>query len=399
MSPPRISSSPRYPIGSALRYGVAAALGALALLLGVVIPTHGTIKVAVAGFCTLLVLVSAALGGFGPGLLCSLMCTATVAYWLEPKGAFSIHEPTEVVGAALFLVSGLIVSGISERMHRAMRVERTARRLAEQTAKAEQEAHEAAQQALEAGRSEKRARTEMLALVAHDLQDPLGVIDLNAGLIERAAEGDEEVRRRAAVLHRTVRRMSRLVRNVLSSSTLEAGGLSLDLAAEPLEPIFAEAIEEHEPESRAKSVRLDYELARDLPLVRCDRDRIIQVLSNLLGNALRFTPSGGHVWLTAEAEQGAIRLSVRDTGAGISADLLPKVFERYSRERRDLGGRTGLGLSIARAIVERHGGTIHVESEEGAGSTFSFTLPVAASRPDGPTAERFGGLPEPSARP
>ncbi|APR78549.1 Phytochrome, two-component sensor histidine kinase [Minicystis rosea] len=350
------------------------ALGALALILGMVIPTHWSFKVATTAFYTVLVLASAALGGFGPGVLSTLLCAAAVAYWVEPPGHFYVEEPAEAFGVALFVASGLIVSGICERMHRAMLVERAARGLAERTARAEREAHEATRRA-------ERAREEMLSLVAHDLRDPLGVIDMNAGLIDRAASANEEVRRRTALQHRTVRRMSRLVRNVLDSSMLEAGELSLDLAVESVEPLFEEAVEEHEPEARAKAVRLEYELACNLPLVRCDHDRIIQVLSNLLGNALRFTPSGGRVWLTADLVDGAVRLCVRDSGAGISPELLPLIFERYSRERRDRGGRTGLGLSIAKAIVERHGGTIQVESEEGVGSTFSFTLPITAPRP------------------
>lgn len=388
MRHPPLLSGARHPIDSSFRYGIAGAIGALVLLLGAVIPNQWALKIAVTAAYTMLILVSAALGGFGPGLLCTLLCAASVVYWLEPKGSISIREPAEGVGVVLFGVSGLIVSGICERMHRAMRIERAARSLAERAAGAEQEAHEATQRALNASRSAERAREEMLAIVAHDLQDPLGVIALSADMIERASR-PEEVQRRSVVLHRTVRRMSRLVRNLLESSTIEAGKLSLSLAPSSVEQLVAEAVEEHEPDAGAKSVQLDYELAPDLPLVLCDGDRIIQVLSNLLGNALRFTPPGGHVWLTADTVNGAVRLLVHDTGAGIPAELLPRIFERYSRERRELGGRTGLGLSIAKTIIERHCGTIRVESEEAVGSTFSFTLPIAAPKDGAGAAHAF----------
>lgn len=395
MKPLPISSGARYPLDSRLRYGAAVTLGALGGLLCATLPADWAFKVAVTALLTVLVLVSAVLGGIGPGVLCTLLCTIAVAYWLDPAGSFHVGDPVEVLGVALFFASCLMVSGIAERMHRAMRVERAARGVAEQMARAEQEAHEATQRALAATQALERTREEMLALVAHDLRDPLGVIDLSAGLIEKAAGTDDEIRRRTAILHRTVRRMSGLVHNVLESSTLETGKLSLALAAVRAESLLAEAVEEHEPEARAKSLQLDYEVDRDVPPVLCDHDRIIQVLSNLVANALRFTPPGGRIHLTAAAMDGHVRFRVRDTGTGISPELLARLFERYSPARRALGGRTGLGLSIAKALVEQHGGTIQVESTVGAGTTFSFTLPIVAAPIDARPADASTRPPEP----
>ena len=258
---------------------------------------------------------------------------------LEPQGSLVIDEPAEIFGTGVFVLSGLIVSAISERMHRAMRFEREARLLAEQTTRAEQVAREATQRALEAGRSAQRAREEMLALVAHDLQDPLGVIDLTAGLIERLAGADEQVRRRTAVVHRTVQRMSRLVREPAGARACSTRASCRSISTPSRwSRSSRETVEEHEPEAQAKSVRLDHQVPRGLPLVVCDRDRVLQVLSNLVTNAVRFTPPGGRVELRAGALDGFVRVSVSDTGRGISAEMLPKVFERYSRERRRHGG-------------------------------------------------------------
>jgi signal transduction histidine kinase len=363
----------------------------LGLVVAAVLPLLGGAKVPFIAGYTVLIVISAALGGFWPGVLCTLLCAVGVVFWLEPHGTFNIHDPNEVLGTAVLVLSGLVVSGISERMHRAMRFERNARALAEQTRRAEQTAREATQQALEAGTSAQRAREEMLGFVAHDLRDPLGVIDLNVGVIEMLAGADEKVQRRTAILRRTVKRMSRLVGALLDSSRLTTGELSIELDVQSVEALFTETVEEHQPEAQRKAVQLDYEIPRDLPMVLCDRDRVLQVLSNLVTNAVRFTPSSGRIQVRASRFDGFVRVSVVDTGAGISVEMLPHVFERYSSERRQMGGRTGLGLSIAKVIVEQHGGTIQVESKQGEGSTFSFTLPIAGLRPGDDRSQPVSG--------
>jgi signal transduction histidine kinase len=383
MLAPLSPTAPRYPYGASLRYSAAVALGALGLLLGSEFPMYPRFKLALVTCNTLLIVVSAVLGGFTPGLVSTLLCAAGLAYGLVPQREFFIEDPAEIFGVGVFVVSGAIVSGIGERMHRAMRIERGARLLAEQTAGAELSAREATQRALDVETSAQRAREEMLALVAHDLQDPLGVIDLNAGLIGTLAE-DPQIQRRAATQHRTAQRMSRLVRDLLDSSALAVNQMELDLATQSVDLLLAETVDEHEPQARAKEVLLAMTVPADLPSVGCDRDRVLQVLSNLVTNAVRFTPTGGRVELRARALDGFVRIDVSDTGAGISPELLPHVFERYSRERRRQGGRTGLGLSIAKAVVERHGGMIQVESKQGTGSIFSFTLPAAEQPVEAP---------------
>ena len=147
--------------------------------------------------------------------------------------------------------------------------------------------------------------------------------------------------------------------------------------------MVAEVLETLEPLAVAKSLRLLSELAPGLA-IRCDHDRVIQLFSNLIGNAIKFTPEGGVITVRAVPEGEVVRFSVVDTGPGISADELPHVFDRYYQAQRKNRDGIGLGLSIARGIVEAHGGRIWVEAEEGKGSTFSFTLPLGPS-PDGAT--------------
>jgi histidine kinase len=136
------------------------------------------------------------------------------------------------------------------------------------------------------------------------------------------------------------------------------------------------------PQAESKRLSLDLELAPDLPRVLADEDRAVQVLTNLTGNALQYTPEGGRVTITARRVDREVQISVRDTGIGIPAEHLPHIFDRFyradkSRSRR-LGGGSGIGLTIARALVEAHGGRLWAESAgEGQGSTFTFTLPIA----------------------
>ena len=133
----------------------------------------------------------------------------------------------------------------------------------------------------------------------------------------------------------------------------------------------------------AKSLTLGLSAAKDLAAVSADRDRLLQVLSNLIGNAVKFTPEGGTVEVRVEPEEGAVHFSVSDTGPGISPENLPRLFQPFWQAQRGSLDGAGLGLMIARGIVEAHGGAIQAESTPGHGSTFSFTIPAASPPPDG----------------
>jgi signal transduction histidine kinase len=172
--------------------------------------------------------------------------------------------------------------------------------------------------------------------------------------------------------------MSMLIRDLLDVSALEAGRLRMEPEAEAVGPLVVEAIELARPLAEEKHIHLTAEGAVLDTRVICDHGRILQVLGNLLGNAIKFTNDGGAVTVQAAADGGVVHLSVTDTGIGIPEDQLLHVFDRYWQGGRNDGAGIGLGLAIAKGIVEAHHGSIRAESVRGKGSTFIFDLPCSA---------------------
>lgn len=224
-------------------------------------------------------------------------------------------------------------------------------------------------------------RENVLAVVSHDLKNPLGSIIMANGLMaEMVEEADVSVAsvvRHTQIIGRATERMDRLITDLLDLASLDAGHLSMEQKPVELGAILLEANETHTAFAASKSVRLICELEPDLPPVSCDRERVQQVLTNLISNALKFTGEGGAITVRAARLAGMAQLSVADTGAGIKAEHLGRLFERFWQASRTGRTGSGLGLTIARGIVEAHGGKIWVESELGAGSKFTFTLPFA----------------------
>jgi signal transduction histidine kinase len=219
-----------------------------------------------------------------------------------------------------------------------------------------------------------RARDDVLAIVAHDLRSPLGAILLQADALRR------DMRKPAEALQRAANRMSRLIQDLLDVTRMEAGRLSIEQARIPARQVASDSIEAHKAIAAARSIELGLNLGQDLPEVWADRERLLQVLENLIGNALKFTQPGGRIIIGAEPSDGQVLFSVADTGAGIAPDHLAHLFDRFWRARSTERQSAGLGLSIAKGIVEAHGGRIWVESTLGRGSTFSFTIPAAPPR-------------------
>jgi signal transduction histidine kinase len=348
-----------------LRYGAGLLGGLIAIALGDELSTRWQGKLSFVTFYTVLIVASAWYGGLWAGLLCTALSGYAAAYfWLDPPQSFKVGDAGDVTALVMFLGIGAAISLFSEQLHKARRREEEAREQAERAAAAE--------------RSARQAREEVLAIVAHDLRGPLGAIDMSAAVLERTAPAGgagDPTRARTAVIHRTVARMSRLIDDLLDSASLDAGQLSLRLGLADPRELLAESAEQHARAAEARIVTLEIDAPDDLPTICCDRARIVQVLSNLIGNALKFTPEGGLVRATARACDGSVEFRVSDTGCGIPADRLPHIFERYWHAERAAGGGTGLGLYICRGLVEAHGGTLTVRSAEGRGATFSFTLP------------------------
>jgi signal transduction histidine kinase/DNA-binding NarL/FixJ family response regulator len=220
-----------------------------------------------------------------------------------------------------------------------------------------------------------RMRDEVLGVVAHDLRNPLMAISMYAHVLHEGGLTPPQAEWVDVVLRNT-ERMNRLIQDLLDVSALEAGRLRVQPVPCAAGPLTAEALQLLEPQARAAGVRLS-RVTSPVPPVRADRERVLQVLSNLLGNAVKFTPAGGAVELAVESRGAEVVFTVRDEGPGIAAEDVPRVFDRFWQGAGTRRGGAGLGLAIARGIVESHGGRIWVESVPGAGSTFSFTLPVS----------------------
>ncbi len=221
-------------------------------------------------------------------------------------------------------------------------------------------------------------RRQMTADIAHDLRTPLTVI---AGYAESMRDGVlEATPERFDVVCGEVQQLLRLVEDLRTLSLADAGELRLERG--PITPgaLLERTVSAHALGAARKDVELSWRAAAELPDVDVDAERLVQVLGNLVSNALRHTTAGGRVELVAEADRGAVRLAVRDDGEGIGPDDLPRVFDRLYRadaSRQDSDGQSGLGLAIAKSIVEAHGGAIAVESELGRGTRFELTLPAA----------------------
>jgi signal transduction histidine kinase len=221
---------------------------------------------------------------------------------------------------------------------------------------------------------------EVVAIVAHDLRTPLNAISMGAALLSDASQPGllrEEV---LAIIGRAARRMDRLIGDLLESGRLDAGRtLRIEPAPLRLAPVLDQVCQEARAATQAKSQTLDCELHPELPEVYADGDRLAQVVSNLVGNATKFTPRGGRIRVMAAPDDFAVRVSVTDSGPGIPQEDLPRVFDPYWQAGKTASLGSGLGLKIARAIVQSHGGRMWVDSTAGAGTTFSFTVPVSGA--------------------
>jgi len=221
-----------------------------------------------------------------------------------------------------------------------------------------------------------RSRDEVLAVVAHDLRNPVHTILMAAAVAElptiAAAERDKQL----GVIRRTARAMDRLIRDLLDVTQIEMGQLAIHPQPLNLGGVVEEIIAVFAPRAAAAGLRLIGDVGADLPDVNADRERITQVLNNLVGNALKFTPESGAVTISAQRRGAGVEVAIVDTGNGIPAAQLPDLFRRYWQADRGAHRGVGLGLAIVHGIVEAHGGTIEVESTVGAGTTFRFTLPA-----------------------
>jgi PAS domain S-box-containing protein len=227
------------------------------------------------------------------------------------------------------------------------------------------------------------ARDEILALVSHDLKSPLSAISMSAELLANLELPDEiapRAHKGIDTIRRAGHRMARLVDDLLDLERIETRRLSIERRPHDAVSLVFEGLEALDPLAKQKAIALhaDTEPARSSDVL-CDRERILQVFSNLVGNAIKFAPSGSSITIRAARERGFVLFAISDEGPGIAPEQVPHIFDRHWQAKATARLGTGLGLAITKGIIEAHGGRIWVESEVGRGSTFSFTLPVAPS--------------------
>jgi PAS domain S-box-containing protein len=224
------------------------------------------------------------------------------------------------------------------------------------------------------------ARDELLAIVSHDLRNPAAAIAMCAqALTGGQAASDAERASLLGTIAESAEWMRRLMQDLVDVASIEAGRLSVLPERQPVEPIILAAIEMFTARARQEAKTVRSEIPGSLPWVEADRSRIMQVLANLLDNALKFSPEGSRIVVSVLARKDELEFTVLDAGPGIPPDHLPHLFDRFWHARVDnFSHGSGLGLAIARGIVTAHGGKIWVDTTVGVGSAFHFTLPIAA---------------------
>jgi two-component system sensor histidine kinase GlrK len=223
-------------------------------------------------------------------------------------------------------------------------------------------------------------KSDFFSLMSHELRTPLTSIKEGTNLFLEGEGGEvtEKQKRLLTIIAEESNRLIGLVNSLLDLSRLEAGMSAFHFAKSDLSPLITRTIREIAPLAEAKNMRIDSDIG-ELPPVSVDSERILQVLRNLVGNALKFTPPGGLVRISARRTGGGVSIAIADTGPGIPKELTEVVFDKFRRASRSESPKmqgTGLGLAIVKQIVQAHGGRVWVESIVGQGSTFRFTLPA-----------------------
>ena len=235
-------------------------------------------------------------------------------------------------------------------------------------------------QALRNAETASAAKDEFLAVLSHELRTPLNAIMGWIGILQRADLGPRDRERALEVIERNARAQARLVEDLLDMSAMIRGKIRLQLERTALRPVVGEALDTARPTAEAKRVALHWHCDVDDLVVEADADRLRQVVHNLLVNAIKFTPEGGHVMTRVERRDDVVAISIEDTGVGIDPEFLPRVFERFLQGAAGGGPVArglGLGLAIVRHLVELHGGTVEAASPGvGLGATFTVRLPV-----------------------
>jgi signal transduction histidine kinase len=357
----------------AVRYGVAVLIAslALALTLSMAPLLQRTIFVWFFGA----VIIAARWCGFGPALLTALIGIIGVDYYvIPPAGSFKL-EQGDIVGTLVFAVLCFVISTVTEQM-------REARAVAERhAADAERNAERNRLLATEAQQANE-AKQQFLAAMSHELRTPLNAIGGYAELLEMGIHGDvaDQQREPIARIRRSQRHLQTLVEQILSFAKTEAGKRELVSTVVPVDAVLAQSAEMIAPQVSAAGQTLAVEGCDDDLYIRGDRDAVEQILINLLGNAVKYTPSGGRIGLTCVADARDVGIRVSDTGPGIPPDKRDAIFQPFTQLDQELSSRkagVGLGLAISRDLARAMQGDVTVDASVSSGATFVLRLPRA----------------------
>lgn len=299
------------------------------------------------------VFVAARLAGAGPGYLATALGTLAIAHGFLPPDGLRVATARDALDLLIFAGVGIGISAAVGRLSAALRRE-----------------HDDALRA----RAAKESTDATWSMVAHDLRTPLNVIMLGSSELRRGANTPREMAKMLTLIQRSTDRASSLLKHALDAMKAAEGKLEVAIAPCDAAELCARAVDAVGLIATRKGVRLVSDVAAGAA-VACDQPRVEQVLTNLLENAIKFTPKDGRVALAVDEAAGGVRFSVSDTGRGMAAGELDGIFGKFVGGRE--GGGHGLGLWIAAAILDAHGSTLTVESAEGRGTTFVFTLPIA----------------------
>jgi signal transduction histidine kinase len=316
------------------------------------------------------IVASAWLGGFGPGLTTTLFSAAIAEYlWIEPAPTtLRMRFLADAVALTMFVAIGVFISVVTEALYRAQR-----------------------RQALERAETEAqlrdidRRKDDFLAVLSHELRTPLTTMIGWLRMLRSGQLDAGQTQRRLETVERSARSLARMIDDLLDISRVAAGKMVIDRQALSLAPIVDEVVDSLQADANAKGVTLEATLDAGVGTVLADRERMRQIVTNLVTNAVKYTAAGGRIDVRLIGANGVARIVVRDTGTGIERALLPHVFERFRQgDWRKAGVQRGLGLGLAivREIVELHDGVVAVHSDgPGTGTTFTVTLPVTGAAP------------------
>jgi signal transduction histidine kinase len=297
--------------------------------------------------------------GYGSGLLAGLVTAFVVDYnYIEPqKNLF--NTPASYFNLVLFCSISLGIATMVAGLR---------------------DAFKKSEKALNSAENAVKSRDHVISVVSHDLKNPLATIVLNTELMiqsQNRTSTDPAFKRRIDNILMAAERIKKIIQDLLDALKSDIGELTVVMSSENPKSLVQETFNGFEARAEAKGVRLTWSVDENLPFVLCDYGRILQVLSNLVDNALKFTPSGGSIQIKAGIENGSVSFSVIDSGVGISKEKVSYVFNRYWQVNGASREGVGLGLFISKGIVNSHHGTISLKSTPGVGTTVNFTLPIA----------------------